>query len=185
MSRAASQIRGFTLIELLMAVAVLAVLATLAAPSYGKLIARTHTQTARSALDTTLNQARLSAVTRGAHVVVCPSDDGERCSRTTQWQHGWLAFADHNRDGMRSADEPLLGVVQAQPAGTAIVGTAGRLRVAYRPDGSATGTNQTLTICDRTAGADHATALIINQAGRVRSAAAQANAAAACLQVAG
>ena len=180
-----SQPRGFTLIELLMALAVLAVLVTLATPSWGKMMGRTHGQTTRSMLDTALNQARISAVSRRAHVVVCPSDDGEQCSRTTQWQHGWLVFVDLDHNGARSANEPLLHVAQAQPTGTAILSTAGRLRVNYRPDGSATGTNLTLTLCDRAAGAGDASALIVNQAGRVRRTAAQPAAAAECLRIAG
>lgn len=181
----ATRTRGFTLIELLMTVAVLAVLVTLAAPSWGKLIGRSHGQAARSALDTALNLARLSAVSRGAHVVACPSEDGATCSRSTQWHHGWLVFEDRNHDGARSADEPLLSVAQAQPAGTAILGTTGRLRVQYRPDGSATGSNLTLTVCDRAGGAENATSLIVNSAGRVRRATAAPAAAAACLHVAG
>ena len=176
---------GFTLIELLMTIAILAVLLTLAAPSYAKLIGRSQSQTARSALDTSLNQARLTAISRAAHVVACPSQDQQHCDRTTQWHHGWLVFADLDHDGTHADTEPVLSVVQAQPAGLAILSTAGRLQVDYQPDGSARGSNLTLTLCDRASGAADATTLVINQAGRVRRGVAKAEAAAACLRVAG
>jgi type IV fimbrial biogenesis protein FimT len=181
----ARRTRGFTLIELLMSVAILAVLLTLAAPAYGRLTGRTKAQAAQQQLGTALNQARLAAVARAAHVIACPSADGERCDRTTQWHHGWLVFADLDHDGARSATEPVIAVTQAQPAGVAIVGTTGRLRVDYKPDGYASGTNLTLTICDRMAGVAAATTLVVNQAGRVRSGKPGADAAAACVRVAG
>ncbi|GAA0721227.1 GspH/FimT family pseudopilin [Dokdonella soli] len=185
MRKNVARTRGFTLIELLMGIAILAVLLAIAAPAYGKLIGRTRGQTARSALDTALNQARLLAVDRGVHVVVCPSEDGEQCSRTTQWQHGWLVFTDLDHDGARSADEPIISVMQAQPPGVAILSTTGRLRVDYQPDGTVSGTNLTLTLCDRAAGAAAATSLVINRAGRIRRATAKPDAAAACLRTAG
>ena len=185
MRNAAIHVRGFTLIELLMGIAILAVMLTLAAPSYGKLIGRTHGRAAHDEIDTALNLARLTAVSQVKHVVVCPSTDGQQCAATTQWQHGWIVFSDLDHDGAHSADEPVIRVAQAQPAGVAILSTVGRQRVTYQADGSASGSNVTLTVCDRVAGTENATSLVINQAGRVRSAKATAAAATACLGVAG
>ena len=53
-------VRGFILIELLMGIAILAVMLTLAAPSYGKLIGRIHGRVAHDEIDTALNLARLT-----------------------------------------------------------------------------------------------------------------------------
>ena len=178
------RVRAFTLIELLMVMAIVAVLMALAAPSYGRLIGRSHVRTASSELAVSLNEARFAAAMRRAHVVACPSEDRSHCDRTTQWHHGWILFEDSNRDRDHSADEPVIGVSQAQRPGIAIVSTIGRMQIDYQPDGSAGGSNLTLTACDRMADAGAATSLIINNAGRVRSAPAAPDAAAACLHVA-
>ncbi|MEO5558428.1 MAG: hypothetical protein ABIO49_01785, partial [Dokdonella sp.] len=69
--------------------------------------------------------------------------------------------------------------------GVGILSTTGRLHVDYQPDGSAGGTNLTLTVCDRAAGAANASTLVVNQSGRIRRGAATADAAAACLAIAG
>ena len=183
-SRKLSSPAGFTLVEALIVLAILAVLMSLAAPSWGGLIGRSHGRAAQNLLATALSQARATAVSRARHVVMCPSLDGAQCHPGTAWQHGWIMFADLDRDGLPGPHDTLLAVGQAMPSGTAIISTVGRTRVNYRPDGSATGTNQTLTICDRRDGST-ATALIISQAGRVRSAPATPAALAACLQAAG
>lgn len=171
--------RGFTLIELLMTLAVFAILTACAMPAFGSLISSTGARASRSDLVAALNTARILAASKSAYVVVCPSADGQYCGRTTEWQHGWLIFVDADHDDVRDGSEELLAVGQQQPDGVAILSTAGRRHVDYRPDGSATGSNVTFTVCDRR-GAEDATALVINNAGRVRSGEPTPAAAAAC-----
>ncbi|HEY0233231.1 MAG TPA: GspH/FimT family pseudopilin [Dokdonella sp.] len=177
--------RGFTLIELLMTLCLLAVLAAFGAPAYGTLNGRAITRSASDMLQASLNAARIAAISRSTSVVACPSEDQLRCDRTTQWHHGWMLFADADHDGERSGDEPLLHVEQAQPHSAAIVSTIGRQRLTYQRDGRADGNNLTFTVCDRVAGAAEAISLVINMAGRVRSAKASPEAADRCLQAAG
>lgn len=176
-------IRGITLIELLIALAILAVMVSLAAPSFGSLIEKTNVRNARSELSVALGAARIAAVSRTAHVVVCPSRDQRVCNDGIEWQAGWIVFVDANRDREHQADETVLSVGQARPAGTAIISSAGRPRAAYRPDGSATGSNLTLTFCER-GGRVEASTLVINNAGRVRSGTASPAQAAACANAA-
>jgi len=180
MQIAARRNLGFTLIELVITVAVVAVLLATAMPAFGSLSQSTKAQTARSTLSAALGTARLAAVSRTSSIVVCPSRDQQYCGRTTEWQHGWLVFVDSDSDGARDAGEELLEASQAQPEGVAILSSTGRMRISYHADGSSPGSNITLTVCDRR-GAGHASALIINNAGRVRSGTPSDVAAAACV----
>jgi type IV fimbrial biogenesis protein FimT len=170
---------GFTLIELLMTLAVLGILTACAAPAFGNLISSTGARASRSNLITALSTARIFAASKTAHVVVCPSADGRYCGHTTEWQHGWLIFVDADHDDVRDDGEDVLAIGEKQPEGVAILSTAGRTHVDYRPDGSATGSNVSFTVCDRR-GANEASALVINNAGRVRAGEPTPAAAAAC-----
>ena len=173
------RVRGITLIEMMMTLAILAILIATAAPAFGSLIASTDAQTSRSSLTTALETARILAISRSTHVAVCPSDDQQYCGHTTEWQHGWLIFVDADHDGARDDSQDIISVPQALPDAVAILTSAGRRHVSYRPDGSAPGSNVTFTVCDAR-GADKATSLVINNAGRVRSGKPTPAAAAAC-----
>jgi type IV fimbrial biogenesis protein FimT len=185
MPQEAKGMRGFTLVELMMALAIVAVLATVALPAFGNLLGRTRQQVAMADLQASLNQARSSAVSRGMHVIACPSIDQLNCLHTTQWHHGWLLFADLDHDGRRSDDEPVIGTSQPRQEGIGILGTTGRPRIDYQSDGSAGGTNITLTVCDRNAGAARARTLVVSASGRIRLGQPTPAAAAACIAGAG
>jgi type IV fimbrial biogenesis protein FimT len=65
----ATAVRGFTLIEMLITVAVLAILASLAAPSFGVMLANAQIRTASQALVDGLQLARTEGIRRNTRVV--------------------------------------------------------------------------------------------------------------------
>lgn len=173
------QQRGFTIIELMFAVAIVAVLCAVSAPSLGNIAASTRARSGNNTLITALNLARNTSIAHQHEIVLCPSKAGQGCEDTTWWQHGWIAFADLNRDGKRSDNEPILTRAQEQE-GIAIATSTARDHVTYRPNGSASGTNLTFTFCDRR-GAKYASTVVVSNPGRPRTGAATpAQAAAAC-----
>lgn len=74
--------RGFTLIEVLVTLTVLGVLATLAAPSFQKVVAKQRLRSAAYDLMSDLTLARSEAIKRGTPVVLEPLT-------ARQWRSGW------------------------------------------------------------------------------------------------
>ncbi|MCC6597098.1 MAG: GspH/FimT family pseudopilin [Rhodanobacteraceae bacterium] len=177
--------RGFTLVELICVLALAAILAGVALPSFGSLVGNTRSTTARLTLAGAFNTARISAVSQGRHVVLCPSANQQVCDDGEQWQHGWVAFVDADHDRELGSGDTVLTLQQALPEGTAVVGSSARSRINYQPDGSAGGSNATLTICDRSGGAASARTLVISASGRVRYGTASPAHIAQCLAAAG
>ncbi len=162
------RVKGVTLIELMIVISIGAVLTTMALPSFNNLLQSAASRSARSALSVSINQARIGAAMRGQQIVVCPSGNQSDCNHDSRWHHGWIAFIDSNQDSERDANEEIFSVSQAQSSGIAILSTSGRQRIRYQADGSANGTNLTLTVCDRR-GPASARTLVINNSGRLRS----------------
>lgn len=77
--------RGFTLLELLITMAVVAILAAIAVPSFQNMIATQQVRSAASDLVSALNFARSEAVKRNASVTVTPAAGG--------WTDGWTIAA--------------------------------------------------------------------------------------------
>lgn len=85
---------GFTLIELLITLVVLAVVLSLATPSFNVMIANNSSTSLASELTSAVNFARSEAVKRVKRVTVCPSSNGTSCLTSSDWAKGWLVFVD-------------------------------------------------------------------------------------------
>ena len=114
-----SDSRGFTLIELLVVLTITAVLATLAVPSFTRLIQSTTISSNVNTFMADMRFARSEAVRRGGAVVMCRSDAPELANPTcgtgsgpggNGWVSGWIIFQDSNNSGTKTAAEPLIRV---------------------------------------------------------------------------
>lgn len=82
---------GFTLIELMAAILVLAILISIAAPSFTSSIRDSQIATTSNELQTALQLARSEAVMRHNNVIVCRRNSaGDDCENGTNWSAGWL-----------------------------------------------------------------------------------------------
>ena len=64
---------------------------------------------AGNSLDQHLQYARKQAIERQQPITICSSSNGLSCSRSHQWQHGWIVFTDSDRDpGQINAEDQLL-----------------------------------------------------------------------------
>lgn len=164
--------RGFTLIECLMAVAVMAILATVAIPASSALLASHRLTAEANAFLAALHLARSEAIKRNRRVVICTSASGDDCESASSWDQGWLVFEDANNNAGVDEGEAILRRGQALKAGLAMKGNAPvSAYVSYTPLGltkKISGAFQagTITLCEP-AGGD-ARQIIISISGRPR-----------------
>lgn len=172
-------LRGMGLVEVLVVVGVLGVLATLALPSLAGLLDRLRLSTHNNDVLAHLALARHEAIKRGQRVVMCKSADGARCTRSGQWQQGWLVFVDLNNNAELDLGEEVLRQQAAWPAGWVLKGNTPVSRyVSYHPIGLSlmvSGAFQagTFTVCKTSVQAVEGRQVVISSNGRPRSQVAQ------------
>jgi type IV fimbrial biogenesis protein FimT len=82
--------RGFTLLELLTVIAIAAILAAVAIPSFTKVIATQRLKSAASNIQVSLLTARSEGIKR--NVNVCVSTSNSTCTGTGDWTQGWYVI---------------------------------------------------------------------------------------------
>lgn len=157
---------GSTVLELMVTLAVAAILLTAAVPSFESFSNRQRMKAAVSALHHDLAAARSQAVYRNAVVTVCPGNPETGCTGANDWTEGWIVFEDVNGDRQHQEGEVLLRHGQSLEA-IEIHAPASRREIRFFPDGSAPGSNGSISVCGR-GGPDKARKLVISNIGRIR-----------------
>jgi type IV fimbrial biogenesis protein FimT len=146
---------GFTVLELMIAIAILAILMGVAAPSLRELRMNAAITGQANDLMATLATARAEAITRGVRIGVCTSSNGTSCTNS-QWQQGWIIFRDADADGAVDGGTVPLNAQGALDGGNTLTSAghatngAGARYIAYGPPGALVSTlaNVTFDLCD-------------------------------------
>lgn len=111
--------QGFTLIEVMVVVAILAILGSLAAPSFKATIIQSSVSSAVNTFMADARYARSEAVRRGDNVIMCRSDAPEAASPVCNtnsgpggngWVSGWIIFEDRDGSANRNTGDQILRV---------------------------------------------------------------------------
>ena len=113
--------RGFTLIEMMVTVAIMAIVATIAAPSFVDMIRNNRVTTAANDVLSAMQLARSEAIRQRRPITVCAGS--EACTDSTDWSGGWI---------VTSADS-VIRVWAARPNMT----ITGPVDITFSPDGRA------------------------------------------------
>lgn len=158
---------GFTLIELVILMVAIALMATIAIPSFDSSVSRNSIDAAQSELQSALNLARSEAVKRGKTVTLCASSDQQSCS--TAWSSGWLLFVDNNSNSALNNGEEILRVGRAVNGrnSLAMSGSVSNHAIQFKSSGFSN-QNATWTYCAADKAASKARGIVVESSGLTR-----------------
>jgi type IV fimbrial biogenesis protein FimT len=163
-------VNGFSLLELLAALAVAVILGSLAVASFTGPVQQSRSTAAINQLIGAVATTRHAAIHRRTTATLCPSANGTDCGPRNTWHTGALIFADADRDGTRSADEPVIAVLPPLPGPGRAYWRSFRNRasLSFGPNGLTLWQSGNFLYCPDTEDARFFRQVILNSAGRAR-----------------
>jgi type IV fimbrial biogenesis protein FimT len=132
--------RGITMLEMVVVMALVAILASIAIPSFRYVTNSNRIAAEINGLLGDLQYARAEAIREGQTVTVCVSNNGANClPGNTSWRNGWIVFSDVNGDQTVDPGDNVLRV-QSTFAGTDSFTASNNIAaVTFNREGFATG----------------------------------------------
>lgn len=164
--------KGFTIIEMLIAMVVIGVLLSIAAPAFTNIIKNNRMLSEVYALRASLNNARSEALSRRTTVSVCASSNGTSCitGSTPPWNQGYITFADDDDDGALDPNEVFyVRLEDADTLNMTYISAASPEQVRFTSRGFARNFFGTIEVCDDR-GPTQARGVIIAAVGTVSAA---------------
>lgn len=155
---------GFTLLDLMTALGILSLLISIGMPELNNMIYEQRLRKAAQDLFVSAMLARSEAIKRNQPVLVMRNADS--------WSNGWKVFVDHNNDGIRNQNEPVIAATE-KPDEISVRGNTPVARyIRFTPSGRSKligGGFQagTITLCTDS-GRIVPRRLIMNASGRIR-----------------
>lgn len=162
---------GVTFLEMLIVMAIAAILAVIAAPSFGEFINNTRLSSTMTQLVSDLNRARVEAIKRNTWMLFCVRSATGSCGTGTSWNNGWVVCRISNSaatacDDSTTANPNPIVVHQAINVNHTLTGPAVPIR--FNPNGTqGAGASATLALCCKPNSTDNSGLVRIAATGHI------------------
>ena len=162
------KLHGFSLIELTIVMAIVAITAYLAIPSFNQWQHKHNVEAAVSTMMEAINFTRYTAIETDSTITLCPTLDHKTCSK--DWQGAIMIFRDEDKDKQLDKQEELIRIEHLNLKGfiksESWFGSNRYLRMT--PGGLTNNQNGRYTICPSNGDSQIARQIIINRRGKAR-----------------